>query len=100
MMEWQRRLPVFRAVLLAGKTLGIHCMGGRGRSGTVATMLLIELGLTPAKAILAVRAARPRAIGNSEQERFVQAYRRGPDWSILNKYMEKAIEDETRQVLA
>jgi len=24
--------------------LGIHCMGGRGRSGTVAAMLLIHLG--------------------------------------------------------
>lgn len=76
MTEWKRRLSGFRAVLLAGKTLGIHCMGGRGRSGTVAAMLLVELGLTPAKAILAVRAARPGAIENGEQERFVQAYRR------------------------
>ncbi len=72
--DWHDKLSGFRSVLMAGKTLGIHCMGGRGRSGTVAAMLLIHLGLNPDKAIIAVRAARPGAIENGEQERFVRAY--------------------------
>jgi len=72
--DWHDKLPGFRSVLMAGKTLGIHCMGGRGRSGTVAAMLLINLGLNPEKAIIAVRAARPGAIENGQQERFVRAY--------------------------
>lgn len=72
---WHDKLQGFRSVLLAGKMLGIHCMGGRGRSGTVAAMLLIDLGLNAEKAIIAVRAARPGAIETGEQEQFVRAYR-------------------------
>jgi len=71
---WHDKLQGFRSVLLAGNMLGIHCMGGRGRSGTVAAMLLINLGLNPEKAIIAVRAARPGAIENGEQESFVRSY--------------------------
>lgn len=73
---WHDKLQEFRAVLLAGNMLGIHCMGGRGRSGTVAAMLLIDLGLNAEKAIIAVRAARPGAIETGEQEQFVRSYRR------------------------
>ncbi len=71
---WHDKLQGFRSVLLAGNMLGIHCMGGRGRSGTVAAMLLINLGLNPEKAIIAVRAARPGAIENGKQESFVRSY--------------------------
>ena len=50
----------------------VHCRGGLGRAGTIAARLLIELGMEPAKAVEAVRAARSKnAIETPEQERFV-----------------------------
>ncbi len=64
------------ALLEAGKTVAIHCLGGLGRSGTIAAAVLVRLGGRPGTAIARVRAARPGAIQTSEQERFVWAYAR------------------------
>ena len=49
----------------------VHCKGGLGRAGTIATRLLIELGVAPREAINAVRQARPGTIETIEQERYV-----------------------------
>jgi protein-tyrosine phosphatase len=66
-----------RAALEAGEDVVIHCLGGLGRSGTIAACLLIDFGATPTAAIAACRAARgPRAIESPAQERFVERYRR------------------------
>ena len=56
----------------------IHCLGGLGRTGTVAAMLLQDLGMTPDMAVTEIRKQRPGAIENDLQEAFVQDYRR---WS-------------------
>jgi len=56
----------------------IHCLGGLGRTGTVAAMLLQDLGMTPDMAVTEVRKQRPGTIENDLQEAFVQDYRR---WS-------------------
>lgn len=53
----------------------LHCMGGLGRTGTVAACLLIEAGLTPIAAICAVRAARPNTIETLTQETYVLNYK-------------------------
>jgi protein-tyrosine phosphatase len=63
-------------LLEAGKTVAIHCLGGLGRSGTIAAAVLVKLGGRPGTAIARVRAARPGAIQTNEQERFVWAYAR------------------------
>lgn len=49
----------------------VHCRGGRGRAGTIAARLLVELGMEPKKAIKSVRAAQPGAIETFEQESYV-----------------------------
>ena len=49
----------------------VHCKGGLGRAGTIGACVLVALGEPPDEAIASVRAARPGAIENAEQERFV-----------------------------
>ena len=72
-----------RAVLAAireGRRAGnvaVACMGGVGRSGTVAACALVEAGVSPAEAIATVRAVRhPTAVETAHQERFVGSYAR------------------------
>ena len=57
-------LPVLdelHARLLAGRTLLVHCGAGIGRAGTVATALLLGLGLEHDAALAHVAAHRPMA---------------------------------------
>jgi ADP-ribosyl-[dinitrogen reductase] hydrolase len=49
----------------------IHCLGGLGRTGTIAGRLLVELGSDPETAILQVRRARPGTIQSIMQECYV-----------------------------
>lgn len=55
-----------------GATFTIHCVGGLGRTGVLAAILLQELhGYSPEDSVVAVRAARNGTIQNREQEQFV-----------------------------
>ena len=69
--EWRRHGEYIRSLLRNRFDVVVHCKGGLGRSGTIAARILIELGETPTKAIAAVRSARPNAIDQGVQERFV-----------------------------
>lgn len=61
-----------RAKLRGGEKVLVHCKGGLGRAGMVATRLLIELGEDPLSAMARVRQARPGTIENAAQEAYVQ----------------------------
>lgn len=52
----------------------VHCRGGLGRAGTLAACILVGLGRSPAAALAEVRAARPGAVENTAQERFLAAF--------------------------
>jgi ADP-ribosyl-[dinitrogen reductase] hydrolase len=52
----------------------IHCRGGLGRSGLVAAACLVAMGRSVSDAMALTRAARPRAIENTGQERFLATY--------------------------
>ena len=55
--------------------VAVACMGGVGRTGTVAACALVQAGISPHDAIAAVRAVRhPTAVETAEQERFVAAF--------------------------
>jgi protein-tyrosine phosphatase len=66
-----------------GETVVIHCMGGLGRTGTIAAACLVGLGEEPAAAIAQVRQARPGTIENTDQEAFVAAFK--DEWHKLQK---------------
>ena len=61
------------ADLQAGKTVVVHCLGGLGRSGTLAACLLIRAGLDAQAAIDLTRRCRPGAI-QGDQPEFVRQY--------------------------
>lgn len=55
--------------------VAVACMGGVGRTGTVAACALVQAGRSPAEAIATVRAVRhPSAVETADQERFVMAF--------------------------
>jgi len=58
--------------------VAVACMGGVGRSGTVAACALVDGGMTPDDAIATVRTVRhPGAVETAAQERFVSSYATG-----------------------
>lgn len=55
--------------------VAVACMGGVGRTGTVAACALVQAGLSPDHAIATVRTVRhPLAVETAAQERFVAAF--------------------------
>jgi ADP-ribosyl-[dinitrogen reductase] hydrolase len=70
--RWQRVAPALRERLVHGERLLVHCKGGLGRTGMIAAMLLVELGIDAEEAIGIVRVARPGAIENQGQEDYLR----------------------------
>jgi protein-tyrosine phosphatase len=73
--KWQTTKPLLKNDLIDGKNIVIHCMGGKGRSGTIAAILLIEFGHLHKDVIEIVRDKRKGAIETKEQEDFISSYR-------------------------
>ena len=69
--QWDRAGAGLRGRLRSGFDIVVHCKGGLGRAGTIAARLMVELGVNSARSISTIRAVRPGAIENAEQERFV-----------------------------
>ena len=70
--EWAAHRAGLRKQIIAGSRVLVHCKGGLGRAGTVAAILLIDLGMAPNEAIRKVRQARPGAIETAAQESYVR----------------------------
>ncbi len=68
---WRKHGPGLISGLSDGSRVLVHCKGGLGRAGTIAALMLVELGMTVDEAIRTVRAARPGAIETRAQEAFV-----------------------------
>ena len=69
--NWRTVCKSLKQELQKGNSIGLHCKGGIGRSGTVAAMLLIENGEENTESIQHVRQKRKGAIENQLQEDFV-----------------------------
>ena len=71
-MQWKTlHSESLQTALLSGRSILIHCLGGRGRTGTVAARLLIELGDSVEAAIGKVRLALDGMIESAEQELYL-----------------------------
>ena len=57
-----------------GKSTVVHCLAGRGRSGTMAACYLVSLGRSSREAIDEVRTLRPGSIETVGQEEAVHEY--------------------------
>jgi ADP-ribosyl-[dinitrogen reductase] hydrolase len=73
--EWTMVVDDLVSALGRGGKVLVHCKGGLGRAGTVASLLLIETGEAPAAAIRKVRAVRPGALETPAQERYAMNYK-------------------------
>jgi protein-tyrosine phosphatase len=62
--------------LAAGRTVIVHCLGGIGRSGTIAACALVAAGVEPGTAVEVVREARAGAATAPGQEEFVHEFGR------------------------
>jgi ADP-ribosyl-[dinitrogen reductase] hydrolase len=71
--KWGAVGEELRSILRNGSDVLVHCRGGLGRAGTIASRLLIELGMPPETAIERVRAVRSGAIETRAQEEYVLA---------------------------
>lgn len=69
--RWPSMAGQIEADLAAGVNVVIHCRGGLGRTGLVAGMLLVGMGVTPLEALERVRSVRSGAVETSEQERYL-----------------------------
>ncbi len=58
----------------SGKNILIHCMGGLGRTGTIAACVLAGTGIAPGDAVAKVRAVRPGTLETAAQADFVRGY--------------------------
>jgi len=69
--RWAEAGPELHRRLAAGERVLIHCRAGLGRTGLVASRLLVEAGSTPLRALNAVRQARPGTVETLPQEQYV-----------------------------
>lgn len=68
---WVDLWPKLDAALGQGERLFLHCYAGLGRTGTVASLILMKYGLDARQAMQSVRAVRPGSIETRTQERYL-----------------------------
>lgn len=61
-MKWINEKSKVLELLDSGKTLAIHCKGGSGRTGLMATLILREKNVGLADAMTQVKALRPNSL--------------------------------------
>ncbi len=59
-----------------GRPVAVHCLAGRGRTGTMLACFLVHRGMPAQAAIDEIRQLRPGSIETLEQEEAVRAYAR------------------------
>jgi len=69
--EWETAVEELLQILRDEGRIVLYCLGGIGRTGTIAARLLVQFGMDPSEAIRRVRATRTGAIQTREQEEYV-----------------------------
>jgi protein-tyrosine phosphatase len=76
---WVELWPRLDRQFREGGRVFIHCYAGLGRTGTVASLILMQYGFSARDAIQQVRTARPGSIQSVEQEHYLSIFRRTQD---------------------
>ena len=72
--KWETTKVLLKNELLEGQNIIFHCRGGKGRSGTIAAILLADFGHEKKEAMDLVREGRKGAIETKVQEDFIYSY--------------------------
>jgi atypical dual specificity phosphatase len=67
-------LAVLDKARASGMGVALHCLAGRGRTGTLLAAYFVHQGMTAREAIRKVRALRPGSIEVDEQEAAIAAF--------------------------
>jgi hypothetical protein len=79
--SWKKEGPKARGILREGGKICIHCVGGHGRTGTIAVRILVELGMKSFDAVKLVRGVRPKCIESPQQWEYLETL----DYKIKEK---------------
>ncbi len=63
-------------MIAMGRPVGVHCLAGLGRTGTMIACYLVTRGMSAGQAIDHVRSVRPGSIQTEEQEQMVHRWER------------------------
>ncbi len=69
--DWCALRSEIAVSLKRGRSVAFHCMAGIGRSGMMASSLLVYLGMTPSSACRRVRSGEPCALESEEQHSYL-----------------------------
>ena len=70
----ERFVEFVDTVLATGKAVGVHCLAGLGRTGTMIACYLVSQGKSAEEAIAQVRRARPGSIQTEQQEQAIRRW--------------------------
>lgn len=70
--QFDKCLSVIDQAQKTGMGILVHCLAGKGRTGTVLAAYFVSKGMSALEAIRHVRAVRPGSIETPEQERAIQ----------------------------
>lgn len=74
--QLEQVMAVIDKARTGGMGVAIHCLAGRGRTGTVLAAYFVHRGLSAREAIAKVRDLRPGSIEVPEQEEAIRAFER------------------------